>query len=542
MNHLKAIFNWKNPYLFDSCSQVCIWVNVFNLTLISMLAIIDLLSSVVVDSQIQGALSIDNTRAVWIGKSFFFAAAMAPLYCLHAANKYGFKLILFLGNIIFSIGAIGTGFATEYYEMLIFRSLSGVGGGIVMTVSLNLINTFVSEKERTLAITAYNNLFFGFGIAVGLLVGGYIGQKGEWRYLYLMNLYFSLPTLLLTWIFIPETERIKMKRYDFIGLFSIGTFFLTLLFVVTQAKAPWNTLGWHSEFIHICYVILLFSALIFFFNYSLNPHPVVDLTLFKKLRFCMGILGLITVGFMVFGITIALIGILQNIYLYERWMIGKFVSVVGFIYLFFGALTTALSSLVQPRWFILSGLVIISVSCFIHQNITILSTPWQIGGVLALRSVGIAIVLGPLTVQALSPFTNEKSMRAVALVIFSRQMAATFGSALIDLIIAERQPFHSLTFGEQVDIHSARYQQYNKSLSLYLSEYKGQGAYLSSKQAKDMILQWIKDQATIASLNDAVYILGWLTLIFFCLIFGMILTRLKREYLNKKLPFPQKKQ
>ena len=178
---MNAIFDWKNPRMFDCCNPICIWLNVFNVTLVSMLVIIDLLSSVIVGSQIQGYLAIDDTRAVWIAKTFFFASALAPLFSNYAANRFGYKKLLFLGNVIFSIGAIGTGFSTNYYEILFFRFLGGLGGGMVMTVSLNIITITVPQSLRTLAVTAYTNLFFGGGIAIGLLLGGYFGQEGTWR-------------------------------------------------------------------------------------------------------------------------------------------------------------------------------------------------------------------------------------------------------------------------------------------------------------------------------------------------------------------------
>lgn len=124
---MNSIFDWKNPRLFDPSNPLCVWLNVFNVTLISMLVIIDLLSSVIITSQMQGFLAVDDTRTQWIGKVFFFASALAPLYSIHAANLYGYKRMLFIGNVIFSIGAIGTGFASNYIETLIFRSLGGMG-------------------------------------------------------------------------------------------------------------------------------------------------------------------------------------------------------------------------------------------------------------------------------------------------------------------------------------------------------------------------------------------------------------------------------
>ena len=398
-----------------------------------------------------------------------------------------------------------------------------MGGGIVLTVSLNIITITVPDRLRTVAVTAFTNLFFGGGIATGLLLGGYFGQMGYWRAIFFINLYLSLPTLLLTWILIPETPKLKLKPYDFFGFFCIAVFFLTLLFVVTQAKAPWNTLGWRSPFIVGCYLVLLISFVAFLLHTHRNDQALVDIKLFRSANFFIGSLGLIVIGFMIFGVTIELMGILQNIYLYEYWMVGKFVCVVGFIYLVFGVVTTVLSRLISPRFFILFGLLLIIYSSFAHQNITIQSEPSQIGWLLAIRSVGIALVIGPLTAQALSPFAQIDACHAVALLTFFRQMAATFGSSLIAMIVAIRMPYHALRFGEQVNIYSARFHNYFMELNRHITEGIGQGNYLGHKQTTDLIIQGIVGQAEIASLNDAITILGMATVVIALLISGLMI-------------------
>ncbi len=534
MSTLKETFCWRKPLLFDSCSPLCIWLNVINVTVMSMLAIVDLLSSVIILTEMQGALAIDNNLTQWLVKSFFFASALMPLCSIHFAEKYGYKLALFLGNILFSIGAIGSGLATGFYVMIFFRSLAGVGGGIMMSISLNLINYTVPEKSRADAITAYTNLYFGFGIAVGVLLGGYIGQTLHWRYLFLMNLYLSLPTLLLTWILIPETEKKQIPRYNFFGFACLSLFFFALLMIVMEAKAPWNTMGWYSPFIKWCVVACFVTLGSYILNSLTSKHPLIHHELFKHLRFWIGCIGLIIVGFMVFGPTLVMVGYLESIYLYQRLTIGYLVSIVGFMYLLFGVATTVFANRIPPRVFILIGLPLIIISCFFNQGITIQSTPFQIGELLALRSIGIALVLGPLTVMALSPFDPKESQHAVSVLVFCRLMAATFGSAIVDLIIAERAPFHALTFGEQVNTYSARYQQYFQEINTQFTNVLGQGPALGPKQSTLFIIDWIQGQAYLAGLNDAFFILGWAISALLIIIIIMISIRIWRSRnLNK---------
>ncbi len=530
MNRLRAIFDWENPYFFDPHHPVCIWLNVINVTLISMLVTINLLSTVVVAGEIQGAFSLDVTSTDWLTKLFVFCTSISPLYCIHAANKYGYKRLLFLGNVIFSIGMIGGGFATHYYELLFFRALAGLGGGIVITVGLNIITITVHEKDRAAAVTAYSNFFFGFGIVIGLLLGGYFGETGEWRKVFLMNLYFSLPTLLLTWILIPETPLLKHKPFDFFGFVYVILFFLALLCILTQAKAPWNTLGWHSPFIHGCYLVMLITFAAFLLHSHRNKSAIIDLTLFTKLPFCIGVIGLIIEGVMVFGVSFERINFLLSIYHYEYWMVGKFMSIMGCVYLIFGTLTTVLANVIDYRIFILGGLTLIIASCFLSQDITIQSGPFQIGWLLGLRSAGLGLVLGPLTALGLSPFSQAEANHAVGILTFFRQISTAYGSGLIGLIVGMRAPYHALRFGEQVNSYSARYKYYSQKLNMHVSEIVGQGRYLGKRQTNELIITQIEQQAEIAALNDALYILGMASLVIACLIAGLMIYRFLHLY------------
>jgi hypothetical protein len=123
---------------------------------------------------------------------------------------------------------------------------------------------------------------------------------------------------------------------------------------------------------------------------------------------------------------------------------------------------------------------------------------------------------------------------ATAILTSTRQMGATFGSVIIDLIIAERSPYHALRFGEQVDIYSARFQYHLQELKIYTADILGSGVPERSKQAYQLIISWINHQATIASFNDALFILGYATLGLLIMIICIMIFRMFSEASQEK--------
>ncbi|MGA8164834.1 MAG: MFS transporter [Waddliaceae bacterium] len=529
MSFLKELFNWKQPKLYNPEHWICDWLIVFTLTILSTYVIFDLVVTFVLLTEIQGYLMIDDTKSAWIGKAFFFMNAFAPLYAVYLAKTQGFKLLLFVGTVLFFFGSILTGFATNYTVMLVFRSIGGAGGGIILANSLGMISHAIPETMRNRALTVYSNIFFGLGIASALLVGGYIGQLYHWRAAYTGNLYAVIPFLLWILLFLPETEKIKLPPYDFLSLFSLATFFFCLLLIVTQAKAPWNTMGWHSTFIIGCGLCGLLALIIFAIATLTVETPLVNVHLFRHLRYSIGCLGIVIVGFMVFGGTVVMISLLETVYLFERLTIGWFVGMIGFIYLLFGIIPIIFANMLQPRVFILIGLSLVIISCFMYQKLTIQSDKWEIGTYQAIMSIGIALILGPLTVVSLSVLTPEEIPKGTALFSFLRMIAATFGSAIIKMIMAIREPFHSLRFGEQVVVNSARFEQEFRALSQYIIQNASSAPVKGRDQATQLLIAYINQQARISALTDALYILGWATFILTFIIIFIILSRIWRE-------------
>ncbi len=513
--------SWSCPYLYRSESRLCNWCIVFTLTLASMSVITDLLVSVILQSEMQGYLAVDETRAMWLGKIFFFMAAIAPLYATRLAFNFGFKRTLLVGLMIFWFGSIGSGFATNYWEMFVMRLLSGLGGGVVMAASLSYLPRALSKEMLNSALVVYSNGFFGLGIAAGCLIGGIIGQSYHWKMAFLMNIHLAIPNLLLLLLLLPETDRIKRPPFDYFSFFSLTTALFLLLVVVVEAKNPATTSGWYSPFIQICLIGSGLAFSLFFFSIFNRKYPLIEPSLFRQMRFSIACLGMVVVGMQIFGIALVSVGVYETIYLYQRDTIGYLLSSVGFIFCIFGAIPTLLANKIAPRYFIFTGLLLIIASNFMHQQITIQSSIWQQLFLQNLRSVGIAILIGPFTALAFSSLPRDRFAKASALIGHLRFIAATFGSGLVFLIVQERTPFHALRFGEQVDIQSARYLNYTSLYQERLIDVTSKGTNASADDVTQLIINNIKGQATISALNDAVTILGYATLAIFFLIFGL---------------------
>ncbi len=511
---IKNFFRWHPAYCFHPDSTFWKCFVIANVTYGGMLVLIDLLGSVMVMRQYQGFLSVDYDKLIWTARCILFTLAMSPLIALRLGRTFGFKKIFFSGALLFLTGSILTSIAPEYYSFLVCRVITALGGGFMLSLGIPIINHIIPEQEkRQPVVVAYSSISFGLGIALGMLIGGYYGQQQQWRMVFLANCYFVAPILVATYLCHAELKREGQRPYDIASFVFITCFFLSLLFIVTQAKAEWNTLGWNSVFIYSCEAIAAASFIAFITNSFLHPHPLIDLRIFLYRPFVIGCCLMLFVGFMVFGVTMATLGILQQYYGYEWIRLGEFMSLVGFTYFIVGAIPPLFSRYVNFRIFAFIGLSLVIASCFLSQSITIQSDMYQIGTIVFLRSSGVALSLGPITVIALSPFGQDLYAKASTVVNLVRMLGGVFGSAVIQLITAYRAPYHALRFGEMVNTESAEYRQYFAAYRETLENFRGTSPGLAARQTRQIIIDWINAQAEIAGILDAEYIIGWILLI-----------------------------
>ena len=252
--------SWNSPPLYHPTHPLWKFAVIATVTLGGMMVLMDLLGSAMVMTQFQGYLSVDYDKIIWAARGVLFTLAVTPLFGLRLGRRFGTKKIFFVGLLLFLIGTTTTALATSYPVFMACRIFGAVGGGLISSLGLPIINQTITDvKNRRPIVAAYSSISFGLGIAFGLIMGGYYGQQADWRMVFISTWYSIPPLMLATWLFFPETPRKKQPPYDIFSFMSITLFFLALLFVVTQVKAEWNTLAWNSNFIISCEIVSLFA-------------------------------------------------------------------------------------------------------------------------------------------------------------------------------------------------------------------------------------------------------------------------------------------
>ncbi|HLQ95978.1 MAG TPA: MFS transporter [Pseudogracilibacillus sp.] len=113
------------------------------------------------------------------------------------------RTIIMIGLCVYLIGGIGPQLVSNIEILLVLRLILGAGVGLVMPLSMSLINDYYKGKERT-QMMGYNSAFSNFGGIVTMLVAGWLATFG-WRVPF--NVYFlGLVIFVLIFLFLPKGQ------------------------------------------------------------------------------------------------------------------------------------------------------------------------------------------------------------------------------------------------------------------------------------------------------------------------------------------------
>jgi EmrB/QacA subfamily drug resistance transporter len=128
----------------------------------------------------------------------------------------GRRLMFVLGVAIFAVASAGCGFALNIHQLIIARSIQGVGAALLVPGSLAIISTSFDEKSRGQAIGTWSG-FTAITTAVGPVVGGWLVEHASWRWVFFINLPLAAAVMVISIWWIPESRGAIAGRVDWLG-------------------------------------------------------------------------------------------------------------------------------------------------------------------------------------------------------------------------------------------------------------------------------------------------------------------------------------
>jgi EmrB/QacA subfamily drug resistance transporter len=232
--------------------------------------------------RMQKDLHVGLTSLQWTLNAYGIAFAAGIITAAALGDRFGRRLIFTIGLALFTIASGACGLAPTASELIAARAVQGLGGAIVLPLSLTILTTAFPAQRRGTIVGIYGGLA-GLAVAAGPLVGGAVTQGIGWHWIFGINVPIGVAALVLSLRLLPESHGVR-ERLDLAGVGLVTAGVVAIVWALVRA----NQSGWASAEIVTTLTAGTVALAGFVAWESRVSQPMVPLRLFRERAFAIG--------------------------------------------------------------------------------------------------------------------------------------------------------------------------------------------------------------------------------------------------------------
>jgi len=389
----------------------------------------------------------------WVTTGYLLALGIAVPLSTWGLRRFGGKRLWMFALATFLVGSIGSSLAWNIGSLIGWRVVQGIGGGIMLPLMATLI--FQAAGGRSLGkLVTYVALPALLGPILGPLAGGAILTHLSWRFLFWVNVPFCGAGLLLAWRYLasdaPATTAVARKpKVDLPGLLLLAPGTVAILLGLANA----GTSAGFGHFDVIVPLVIGVALLAGFVAYALRrSEPIVEIRLLARRPVASSSVVLFFSGFSLYGAMLLMP-------LYYQDVRGATALTAG-IMLVPQGVGSVLSRLVAgskidkygSRSITLLGFVIVAASTVPFALAGAHTSEWLLALWMVIRGFGLGCVTMPVMVAAYIGLDKEQIPHSSVLTRTTQQVGASFGTAVLAVILEEAIASHHGALADAFDI------------------------------------------------------------------------------------------
>lgn len=371
----------------------------------------------------------------WVTTAYLLTStASVPIFG-KLSDTYGRKWFYIGGIVLFMIASALCGASQTMIQLIVFRGLQGIAGGILMSNAFAIIGDLFPPAERgkwqgvTMSV-------FGISSIVGPTLGGWLTDGPGWRWVFYINLPVGILAIAVLIAGLPQIRAATPKPIDWIGAAAIVAMVVPLLLAFTWAG---TTYAWSSaQNVGLLLMAAVF-AVIFLLNERRAEDPIIPLDLFRSRTFVVAITTMFCLGAGMFGA-------ITYIPLFVQTVIGASATDSGLVMtpmMLSFVLTSTLSGQVISRtgrykWAVVTGLTFMFSAMLLLSRMGTSTDRIEAIRNMIVLGMGMGMVMPTMTLAVQNTFPQARIGVTTASVQFFRSIGATIGVALMGTILTKQ--------------------------------------------------------------------------------------------------------
>jgi EmrB/QacA subfamily drug resistance transporter len=400
----------------------------------AIMSILDITVVSVALPTFQSEFHASYAEVAWTMTGYTLALATVIPITGWAADRFGTKRLYMAALVLFTLGSGLCATADTIGQLIGFRVLQGLGGGMLMPLGMTIM-TRAAGPDRIGRLMAILGIPMLLGPIGGPILGGWLIDTASWHWVFLINVPVGAVALVYAAFALPRDSPEPSESFDFLGMLMLSPGLALFLYGVSSlpetgtftATKVWTT--------------MLAGALLVvgFVVYSFRPaHPLLDLRLFRNRN-----LTVASVSLFVFIIAFMGAGLLFPSYFLQvrgesTLHAGLLMAPQGI-----GAMVTMpiagmLADKIPVGRTVPFALVLIAAGFFTFTQVQADTSYVLLCGSLFVMGLGMGGTMMPIMTSALKTLTSHEVARGSTLVNILQQIGSSIGAAVMSVILTSK--------------------------------------------------------------------------------------------------------
>lgn len=368
---------------------------------------------------------------VWLTTAYMLTSTVVVPIAGKLADLLGRRVIYVTGLIIFIVASALCGMSQNITELILFRGLQGIGGGIMMPMAMIIIGDLFTGKQRAKWQGVFGAIF-GLSSVVGPQVGGWIVDAFDWRWVFYINLPVGILAVILIAIALPKHKSAGKVKFDIPGIVTMIIGVVSLLLALTFGGKDFPWLSWQ---IIGLFALAIISLVSFVRIESKAEEPILPVRLFKNRTFS-------TINGVGFLMAVGMFGAIMFVPLFMQGIVGISASASGTVMTPL-MITMIAASIVSGQFIhkvgvrkqMLIGMFVMAFGFYLLSTMGIDTTKLTASMYMVLLGLGMGLVMPILTLALQESFPKSELGVVTSSSQFFRQIGGTFGMTILGAIM-----------------------------------------------------------------------------------------------------------
>lgn len=372
----------------------------------------------------------------WVVTAYLLASTIAVPIAGKLSDLYGRRKLLLSGVVIFVVASLLCGISQNIEQLIAFRALQGIGGGILFANAFTVIGDLFNLRERG-KWQGIIGAVFGLSSLVGPLLGGYLTDGNpflwfstDWRWAFFINIPLGIASFALIAKYLPTFVNKAKIVIDYLGAVLLSISLACLVLACSLGGTPdW---AWDSIRIIGLFVSAIVTAGLFILTEKKAKDPIIPLHLFSNTTFSLVCVLMLLFGMAFFGAIIYIPTFAQQILNFSATNSG-IILLPMIVALTAGSIVVGqiVNKTGKYKAFIIAGLALATVGVWTLSTLTASSSYFDLLWRMALTGVGLGMSMPIFNLIAQNSASQKDLGVASSAVQLFRNIGSTVGLAIL---------------------------------------------------------------------------------------------------------------